>query len=223
MNRNSRFPSLDDSRKEETTMNSRFRNNETKNPFISRRRNDGQRKPFNSRAEALRTTVENENYKNPFQREGREEQRRDESRRDFGNNNLRFRSHNNNFGGNSRRRHSFRKERRSESYFKRNMPPKKKEFSLKNDDFPPLGGKNTVMGPKCKPENQISFIDAAERGQKCATPPPGPGLPPVERLERPPKEYSDDESTGWNTEDEKAARELDPSDDEDDDEDAMLF
>ncbi len=43
MNRNSRFPSLDDSRKEETTMNSRFRNNETKNPFISRRRNDDQR------------------------------------------------------------------------------------------------------------------------------------------------------------------------------------
>ena len=63
----------------------------------------------------------------------------------------------------------------------------------------------------------LNFNEAAQRGKECATPPRGPGLPPVERRERPKKIESDDESTGWCTEDEINDRLANPSDDENED------
>jgi len=115
------------------------------------------------------------------------------------------------------RRSRFRPRNDRSSYFNtKRTPPKKPDFKLVNDDFPPLSQQTTKMKPSFGP---LNFNEAAQRGQKCATPPPGPGLPPVERLERPPKYNSDDESTGWNTEDEMNDRIMNPSDDEEDEDD----
>ena len=112
------------------------------------------------------------------------------------------------------RRSRFRPRDDRSSYFNtKKKSPKKPEFKLEQDDFPPLSQKNTKTKLSFGP---LNFNEAAQRGQKCATPPPGPGLPPVERRERPPKHDSDEESTGWNTDDEINDRIQNPSDDEED-------
>ena len=118
----------------------------------------------------------------------------------------------NNDRSNYRRRSRFRPQERQSYFRKHEKKPKKPEFKLDNTDFPPLGGNIKIpvsIGP-------LNFNEAAQRGSQCATPPPGPGLPPVERLDRPKKVGSDDESTGWYTEDEINDRIANPSDDEDD-------
>ena len=110
-----------------------------------------------------------------------------------------------------RRGNRFRGDHRNYFQRRRTSPPKKPIFSMKETDFPSLGGAPKKATVENKP---LAFGVAAERGKKCASPPPRPKLPPPARLPRPPKAESGDESDGWNTEDEKQARAADPSDDE---------
>jgi len=196
-----------------SSSNSRFSDGRRKNPFTSfggdrqRRfgdRNDSRPLPTNSRAAALLDTNQ-EPRRNPF--EGSKNTRfrniiDDEQSLSFGNN----RKHN------EQRGNRFRGDRRN--YFQRrdrSPPPKKPTFTMKKDDFPSLGGAPQKATVENKP---LAFGMAAERGKKCASPPPRPKLPPVARLPRPQKVESGDESDGWNTEDERNARAADPSDDE---------
>ena len=97
---------------------------------------------------------------------------------------------------------------------------------MKEEDFPTLGNqksppKKTDDDPK-PPENKasppppLSFKSAAKRGEKCTTPTHCSTLKPLARPARQKKYASDDESTGWNSDDERAARVADPSDDESD-------
>ena len=88
---------------------------------------------------------------------------------------------------------------------------------MKETDFPSLGGAPKVTVPN-KP---MKFSAAADRGKSCPAPSAKSKLPPIERLARPKKAESDDESDGWNTEDENAARAADPSDNEEDPDDAF--
>lgn len=216
-----RFPSPE--RKDKMTTNNRF-SSQNQNPFKSfnrSRRRDEAPLPINSRAQALKgddDADERQRYRNPFQRQNR-----------------RFQGERNSRFENGETRHSFRRnDRRNEerrardeqrgrqrfrrgdnpSRFRRPSPPKKKEFVLKKDEFPALGGnKNTKITNTTSP---LAFKEAAKRGEKCPTPPPRAPLPPPERLDRPKKYESDDGSMGWNTDDEKAAKEADPSDSEED-------
>ena len=101
-----------------------------------------------------------------------------------------------------------------QSHFKRyDSPPPKPTFSYKEDDFPSLSTINTKIADGSQ---QLNFKNAAEKGEKCVTPPPRPPLSPPARLSRPRKKDDDERSLGWDTDDEKAAREADPSDDEED-------
>jgi hypothetical protein len=100
-----------------------------------------------------------------------------------------------------------------QSHFKRyDSPPPKPTFSYKEGDFPSLSTINTKITDDTQ---QLNFKNAAEKGEKCVTPPPRPPLSPPARLSRPRKKDDDERSRGWDTDDEKAAREADPSDDED--------
>ena len=101
-----------------------------------------------------------------------------------------------------------------QSHFKRyDSPAPKPIFLYKEDDFPSLSTKNTKIADGSQ---QLNFKNAAEKGEKCVTPPPRPPLSPPARLSRPRKKDDDERSLGWDTDDEKAAREADPSDDEED-------
>ena len=177
------------------------------NPFRAfHNRRDEDRIPLhiNSRALALKGDDDDDKeHDNPFQRQ---RERREPYNSRFGNMGNSFRQSN---GRNQRGiRHN------NQSYFRRSNPPKKKGFNITNEDFPPLGGK------KVEEKNKVvlSFMDAAKRGEKCPTPPPSAPLPPPERLARPKKRESDNESIGWDTEDEKADREMNPSDNEEEEE-----
>ena len=217
-----RFPSPE--RKDKMSnysTNNRF-SSQNSNPFKSfnrsRRVRDDPPLPINTRAEALKgddDTDEGQRYKNPFQRQNQRFQGERNSRFDNSETDHSFRRNDrgrNDRGRNDRGRQRFRRDD-NPSRFRRASPPKKKEFVLKKDEFPALGGnKNKKITKTTSP---LAFKEAAKRGEKCPTPPPRAPLPPPERLNRPKKYESDDGSMGWNTDDEKAAKEADPSDNED--------
>jgi hypothetical protein len=212
MQKNNRFPSP------EMKPAARFPSGRRTNPFTafgrgSKRFEDSRRRsplPINARAAALLDADSNastqETRQNPF--EVRKNSRfanlcdnREESSA-FGRDRERG----------ERRGNRFRGERRN--YFQRRREPaapKKPTFSMKEDDFPSLDGAPKKATVENKP---MGFGAAADRGKKCASPPPRPKLPPIARLPRTKKVESGDESDGWNTEDERQARAADPSDNE---------
>ena len=215
MQKNNRFPTPE---MNTASQQSRFLSGRRSNPFTSfGRRNErfsdrGRREPLptNTRAAALldsdNTTYTQETRRNPFE----------------SNKNSRFahlydnREESSAFGRDrergDRRGNRFRGDRRN--YFQRRRaspPPKKPTFSMKETDFPSLGGAPKKSTVEKKP---MGFGAAAARGKNCASPPPRPKLPPPERLPRIKKVESGDESDGWDTEDERQARAADPSDDE---------
>jgi len=216
MQKNNRFPAP---AMNTTSPNSRFTEERRKNPFTSfgggsRRRfgdrNDRRPLPTNSRAAALldrNHDTPQEARRNPF--ESSKNTRFRNLIYDEGEQSSSFRDVR---GNNERRGNRFRGDRRNYLQRRRSPPPPKKPtFSMKETDFPSLGGAPKKATVENKP---LAFGVAAERGKKCASPPPRPKLPPPARLPRPKKVESGDESDGWNTEDEHNARAADPSDDE---------
>ena len=95
----------------------------------------------------------------------------------------------------------FRREQRYSS-FRRRSPPKKAMFSYKEDEFPTLGQDNK------KKQFKMNFKLAAEEGKKCPTPPPVPPPSPIRTQKTVKREFMEDEE--WDSEDERAAKELDP-------------
>lgn len=218
MQKNNRFPAPKMSNE---STNPRFHTErQQRNPFTSfggrsgciGDRNDRRPLPTNSRAAALLDStpdINQEPRRNPFE----------------GSKNTRFRNliydegeQSSPFGNDraqkDRRGNRFRGDRRNYFQRRRSPPPKKPTFAMKETDFPSLGGAPKKATVENKP---LAFNIAAERGKKCASPPPRAKLPPPTRLPRPKKVESGDESDGWNTEDEKNARAADPSDNEGED------
>ena len=210
MSKNNRFPepTPNPQMKSAFQVNSRFPPPTSRpNPFTSGndRYQQREQRPINSRAAALLGDSSTNNTFNPprnsrfaFARTDRESRDGDrDHRRDGGDRD-------------NRRGNRFRNDRRSYFTGKRSSTkPKIPDFDLKKDNFPELGLKKATVENK-----PMSFGTAANRGKECLTPPMSPKPPPPARLERPQKVCSDDESEGWRTEDEDAARAANPSDDE---------
>lgn len=207
--------------------NTRFPRSGRQNPFSSyRQADDRSQQPLkiNSRAKALLAESDNDRDRpNAFQSHKNSSPKTAPYNSRFGyHNNDKGRS----FRQNDNHRNTFRRNTNSRSRFRRPSPIKRPTFSMKEEDFPTLGNqksppKKTDDDPK-PPENKasppppLSFKSAAKRGEKCTTPTHCSTLKPLAHRARQEKYASDDESTGWNSDDELAARVADPSDDESD-------
>jgi hypothetical protein len=213
MKKNSRFPLPNSPPPQAENLrmnyNSRFSDGR-RNPFYTTNTSKPDL-PINSRAAALVSDKDDEVRENPFQ--NRRDRNNDSNYR-----NSRFaftgERDSGSFRHNTRGGGRFQRNGHRSSFIRHDAPPKRPVFSMKDNEFPPL---ITTSKPVDATNNStgLDFNEAAKRGERCPTPPPREPLPPPERLDRPVKRDSGDESTGWNTEDEMEAREIDPSDDED--------
>jgi hypothetical protein len=223
MQKNRRFPLPEPSpppspRNMSFRSHSRFsRDERSTNPFKSDNRRRSEERPINPRAKALLGDDSESPRENPFQRQKNNARH---GRFEYSDNGSFSRNRQGDGDKFSRNKSRFGRPQHR-SYFRKEVV-RKPTFALEKEKWPNLDGNTKVPEAKNNVEEAFGFKDAAHRGAKCATPPPGPGLPPTARLSRPPKHESDDESTGWHTEDERLAREEDPSDNEEEEEETFL-
>ena len=220
MQKNRRFPLPDPPSPENMNFrsHSRFPRDGRSNPFKSDNRRRTEERPINSRAKALLDDDSEKPRENPFQRQRNNARH---GRFEYSDNGSFSRNRSRDGDKFSRNKSRFGRQQHR-SYFRKEVV-RKPTFALEKEKWPSLGGDTKAPKAKNKVETAFGFKEAANRGAECTTPPPGPGLPPPARLSRPPKHDSDDESTGWHTEDEKRAREADPSDNEEEEEGGEAF